>query len=266
MIGDVFEELEQDECVCRVDAAGAIDAGQSQAGRKSWDVSDYLQEPCPSLHGLTWQRAVRLCSQSGEVRQAPPAPNGEADVEFVRIKKIAEASGARNILQRSGSADSIAQAIVKESERGYDAIFAGASPIEGDYALGGEVLRELVDNVEAPIIIVRNVGASMPLRRILAPTTGAPFSRLGATLAMLYAHETDASVTALHIKEGPTLPVLRDLYRRRNTVEEAWRFVQPILDAWEQSPMDPPIYAAGSWGPLEAALMIAADGRTWRTL
>jgi glucose-6-phosphate 1-dehydrogenase len=30
--------------------------------------------------------------------------------------------------------------------------------------------------------------------------------------------------------------------------------------------MDPPIYAAGSWGPLEAALMIAADGRTWRTL
>ena len=43
-------------------------------------------------------------------------------------------------------------------------------------------------------------------------------------------------------------------------------FVQPILDAWEKSPMDPPIYAAGSWGPLEAALMIAADGRTWRTL
>src|SRR6202167_6866758 len=56
------------------------------------------------------------------------------------------------------------------------------------------------------------------------------------------------------------------LFMRRDTVEEAWKFVQPILDAWEQSPMDPPIYAAGSWGPLEAALMIAADGRTWRTL
>jgi len=53
---------------------------------------------------------------------------------------------------------------------------------------------------------------------------------------------------------------------RRDTVEEAWRFVQPILDAWAESPMDPPIYAAGSWGPLEAALMIASDGRTWRTL
>ncbi len=56
------------------------------------------------------------------------------------------------------------------------------------------------------------------------------------------------------------------LFMRRDTVEEAWKFVQPILDAWNESPMDPPIYAAGSWGPLEAALMIAADGRTWRTL
>ncbi len=56
------------------------------------------------------------------------------------------------------------------------------------------------------------------------------------------------------------------LFMRRDTVEEAWKFVQPILDAWGESPLDPPIYAAGSWGPLEAALMIAADGRTWRTL
>jgi glucose-6-phosphate 1-dehydrogenase len=56
------------------------------------------------------------------------------------------------------------------------------------------------------------------------------------------------------------------LFMRRDTVEEAWTFVQPILDAWAESPMDPPTYAAGSWGPLEAALMIAADGRTWRTL
>ena len=56
------------------------------------------------------------------------------------------------------------------------------------------------------------------------------------------------------------------LFMRRDTVEEAWRFVQPILDAWGESPAEPPIYAAGSWGPLEAALMIAADRRTWRTL
>ena len=158
-----------------------------------------------------------------------PSPNGQADTEFARIKSIAELSGVHNILQHSGSADTVAQAIVKESERGYDAIFAGASPMEGDYALGGEVLRELVDRAQTPIIIVRNVGASVPLRKILAPTTGAPFSRLGATVAMLYANATDAQMTALYVKEGPTLQ-LRDFYRRRAKPEDG----APIVDELRQ--------------------------------
>ncbi|HUA32390.1 MAG TPA: glucose-6-phosphate dehydrogenase [Candidatus Binataceae bacterium] len=56
------------------------------------------------------------------------------------------------------------------------------------------------------------------------------------------------------------------LFMRRDSVEAAWHFLQPILDTWSASFEEPRIYAAGSWGPLEAALMIAADGRTWRTL
>jgi len=55
------------------------------------------------------------------------------------------------------------------------------------------------------------------------------------------------------------------LFMRRDTVETAWRFVEPILDTWAASPSEPAQYAAGSWGPLEAALMISADGRNWRT-
>jgi nucleotide-binding universal stress UspA family protein len=164
---------------------------------------------------------------------AAPVADGEPDLEFVRIKKIAEGSGAQNILQRSGSADSIAQAIVKESERGYDAIFAGASPIEGDYALGGEMLRELVDRVQVPVIIVRNVGAAMPLRKILSPTTGAPFSRLGATLAMLYANATDAQMTALYVREGPALQ-LRDFYRRRVTPADGAPIAEELRQLGEQ--------------------------------
>jgi Kef-type K+ transport system membrane component KefB/nucleotide-binding universal stress UspA family protein len=155
------------------------------------------------------------------------------EAEFARIKAIAELSGAHNILQRTGSADSIAQAIVKESERGYDAIFAGASLMEGDYALGGEVLRELVDRAQTPIVIVRNVGAQVPLRKILAPTTGAPFSRLGATLAMLYANATDAQMTALYVKEGPTL-TLRNFYRRRATPEDGVPIVEELRQLGQQ--------------------------------
>jgi glucose-6-phosphate 1-dehydrogenase len=56
------------------------------------------------------------------------------------------------------------------------------------------------------------------------------------------------------------------LFMRRDSVEAAWQFIQPILDVWAESPVEPPMYAAGSWGPLESALMIAADKRSWRTL
>jgi glucose-6-phosphate 1-dehydrogenase len=56
------------------------------------------------------------------------------------------------------------------------------------------------------------------------------------------------------------------LFMRRDTVEAAWRFVQTILDAWAESSDAPFPYAAGSWGPTEAHLMIAKDERAWRTL
>jgi len=54
-----------------------------------------------------------------------------------------------------------------------------------------------------PVIIARNVGTPMPLRRVLVPTTGAPFSRLGATVAMLYGNAVNAGITALYVKESP---------------------------------------------------------------
>jgi nucleotide-binding universal stress UspA family protein len=136
------------------------------------------------------------------------------DGQFERIKSIAEMSGAHNVYQRSGSAESIAEAIVKESARDYDAIFAGASQAQLDYALGGDVLRELVQRTQAPVIIARDAGLAMPLGRILAPTTGASFSRLATTVALLYAHATGGAVTAMYVRESPlfswrSLPVLR---------------------------------------------------------
>jgi glucose-6-phosphate 1-dehydrogenase len=54
------------------------------------------------------------------------------------------------------------------------------------------------------------------------------------------------------------------LFMRRDTVEAAWRFIQNILDAWGASFVAPYAYPAGSWGPTEAAVMIARDGRAWR--
>ena len=149
-----------------------------------------------------------------------PTPEAEEQFNqhFARIRSIAELSGAQNVYQRSGSADTIAEAIIKESERGYDAIFAGASPAEGDYALGGQVLHELVASAQTPVIITRNLGAPVPLRRVLVPTTGAAFSRLGAILAMLYAHAARARLTAMYVKETPfvSLRSFREGYDQQN--------------------------------------------------
>ncbi|MFA5588184.1 MAG: glucose-6-phosphate dehydrogenase, partial [Mariniphaga sp.] len=47
------------------------------------------------------------------------------------------------------------------------------------------------------------------------------------------------------------------LYSRRDAVEEAWKFVQPIMDAWENDPRIPVYgYPAGTWGPESAQRLI----------
>ena len=54
------------------------------------------------------------------------------------------------------------------------------------------------------------------------------------------------------------------LFMRRDEVEAAWRWIDPILRRlgasrrWRRKP-----YAAGSWGPSAATALIERDGRTW---
>jgi glucose-6-phosphate 1-dehydrogenase len=53
------------------------------------------------------------------------------------------------------------------------------------------------------------------------------------------------------------------LFMRRDEVEAAWRFIDPIRDAWAQLREPPRPYAAGAWGPAAAIALIERDGRTW---
>ncbi len=53
------------------------------------------------------------------------------------------------------------------------------------------------------------------------------------------------------------------LFMRRDEVEAAWRWVDPILDAWRASRETPKPYTAGTWGPSAAIALIERDGRTW---
>ncbi len=53
------------------------------------------------------------------------------------------------------------------------------------------------------------------------------------------------------------------LFMRRDEVEAAWKWVDPILAAWETLREAPKPYTAGSWGPSAAVALIERDGRTW---
>jgi glucose-6-phosphate 1-dehydrogenase len=53
------------------------------------------------------------------------------------------------------------------------------------------------------------------------------------------------------------------LFMRRDEVEAAWAWVEPILEAWSSRPDQPRPYPAGTWGPTAAIALIERDGRTW---
>ncbi len=53
------------------------------------------------------------------------------------------------------------------------------------------------------------------------------------------------------------------LFMRRDEVEAAWGWVEPILEVWREQNEAPKPYPAGSWGPSAAIALIERDGRTW---
>ena len=53
------------------------------------------------------------------------------------------------------------------------------------------------------------------------------------------------------------------LFMRRDEVEAAWKWIDPILAAWKSADGEPKSYTAGSWGPSAAVALIERDGRTW---
>ena len=62
------------------------------------------------------------------------------------------------------------------------------------------------------------------------------------------------------MKGNPTL------FMRRDEVEAAWAWAEPILHRWAASPEHPMGYPAGTAGPTAAAALLERDGRTWQEL
>ncbi len=54
-----------------------------------------------------------------------------------------------------------------------------------------------------------------------------------------------------------------NLFVRSDEQEQAWRWVEPVLNAWAADTVGPRPYAAGTWGPAAASALVARDGFAW---
>ncbi|MGZ4833637.1 MAG: glucose-6-phosphate dehydrogenase [Terriglobales bacterium] len=56
------------------------------------------------------------------------------------------------------------------------------------------------------------------------------------------------------------------LFQRADMVETGWGVIEPIQEVWKALPGHFPNYAAGTWGPDAANVLIGRDGREWRQI
>jgi glucose-6-phosphate 1-dehydrogenase len=53
------------------------------------------------------------------------------------------------------------------------------------------------------------------------------------------------------------------LFMRRDEVDAAWRWIEPIMHAWDASGETPKPYTAGTWGPAASSALVGRDGSAW---
>ncbi len=54
------------------------------------------------------------------------------------------------------------------------------------------------------------------------------------------------------------------LFMRRDELDAAWQWLEPILQEWDKGGQAPRPYAAGTWGPTASSTLIARDSNAWR--
>jgi glucose-6-phosphate 1-dehydrogenase len=95
------------------------------------------------------------------------------------------------------------------------------------------------------------VRLELDARRAGAPSAGM------VELEMEFAQEGGEGPTPYEVLLNAAMTGAAGRFTRQDSVEEAWRIMQPLIDA--PSPIH--AYAPGSWGPEEASTLLAGHGR-----
>jgi glucose-6-phosphate 1-dehydrogenase len=142
--------------------------------------------------------------------------------------------------------------------------------------------RIVVNFRPAPHAIFRSpAGAANRLVIRLQPNDGLELHLLAQSQESRYSAGAAQSLTPVHLdldfdkrfgseRVGAYERLLLDvidgrlnLFVRSDEQEEAWRWVEPVMQHWRADTRGPRPYAAGSWGPSAASAMIARDGHCW---
>ena len=84
---------------------------------------------------------------------------------------------------------------------------------------------------------------------------------------MEFEFDEDLGVDLPEAYERLLLDVMRSdstLFTRSDELEAAWKFVDPILKAWQQPDHRPELYPAGCWGPPGGNKLLSRNGHYWR--
>jgi glucose-6-phosphate 1-dehydrogenase len=127
---------------------------------------------------------------------------------------------------------------------------------------------ELCHQVEDNVLVMRIQPDEGMALRLASKVPGRDFAIGGVAMNFLYASGFGKEIPEAY--ERLLLDAIcgdATLYARRDGVEESWRFVTPILKAWEADRAGRPArYPIGSAGPREAEALLRRDGRVWRKL
>lgn len=128
-------------------------------------------------------------------------------------------------------------------------------------------IRSRIESNTVVLTLQPNEGMSLS---VMTKTPGLGGLRLhSSTLDMSFndvCHEAECGVDPY---ERLIMDVVRGnqtLFMSNEEVEEAWRWIDPIIEAWEESGEKPELYDPGSSGPSGALELPTSCGRRWRSI
>jgi glucose-6-phosphate 1-dehydrogenase len=110
------------------------------------------------------------------------------------------------------------------------------------------------DGLELHLLAAKGGGASLQGQEVLSPVS------LDLDFDKAFASERVGAYERLLVD---AIAGRLNLFVRSDEQEQAWRWVEPILDAWAVDTVGPRGYVAGSWGPAASSALVARDGCVW---